>query len=77
MTYEEAQVRKKELNDKVDVASKRLQWFETNAVGLVPDNVRDTPEWKQANDEFNKSFAELREFNAWYVKTFMKKGKRS
>lgn len=75
MNREEAEAYKVEINALVDKHSKRLQQFETNQIGLVPDHIRATEEWKQANQDFNRSFAELRRFNSWYVKTFMKKGK--
>ena len=75
MTREEAEIRKKELNAECDEASATLQKFESNAMGLVPDHVRETQEYQDANKKFKVVFAKLREFNAWYVKEFRKKRK--
>ncbi|MBX9158370.1 hypothetical protein ACTFR8_22490 [Bacillus cereus group sp. MYBK15-3] len=79
MTREEAEIRKKELNDECDEASKALQMFERNTMGLVPDHVRETQDYQDADKRFKVAFARLREFNGWYVKEFRKKrtgGKR-
>lgn len=79
MTREEAEIRKKELNDECDVASENLQRFERNAMGLVPDHVRATQDYQDADKRFKVAFSNLREFNAWYVKEFRRKrtgGKR-
>lgn len=76
MTFEEAKKRKEELNDINTVHSNVLQGFEKNAMGLVSDETRATPEWQQAQKDFNQSFAELRKFNAWFVKEFKRKRSR-
>lgn len=75
MSFEEAKIRKQELNNMVDMHSKALQQFEVNSMGLVPDDVRATPEYQKAQQDFNRSFAELRNFNTWFVKEFRKKKK--
>ena len=72
MTYEEAKVIKNQLEEKNNAYSKILQTFEKNEIGLTPDHIRELPEWKEANNEFKTSFAQLRKFNSWYVKTFKK-----
>lgn len=74
MTFEEAKVISKQLNDKVDADSKALKQFDQyrNSMGLVPDHIRETPEYQTLKNEFNKSFAQLRNFNGWYVKQFKK-----
>jgi hypothetical protein len=77
MNIEEANNYKKQLDDLVDLYSKQLNEFEKGIMGLTPVHVRNTPEWKEANVNYNKAFKELRNFNQWYVKTFMKKRKRS
>ncbi|PLS18937.1 hypothetical protein CVD28_00625 [Bacillus sp. M6-12] len=75
MNLEEAKAHKKELDLINQKHSKILQQFETNGMGLVPDNIRATPEWKKAKQEYDHSFAELRKFNSWFVKEFRKKRK--
>lgn len=73
MTFEEANIKKQEINSINEEHSKVLQQFETNNLGLVTDDIRATQEWKQAKRDFEHSFAELRKFNAWFVKEFRKK----
>jgi hypothetical protein len=72
MTYEEAKAHKLILEKKNNTDSSALQFFERNAMGLIPDHVRETPEWKSAKKAFDSSFAELRNFNGWFVKMFKK-----
>lgn len=73
MNFEEAKAYKQELDSINRTHSEILQQFETNSMGLVPDNIRATPEWKKAKQDYDSSFAELRKFNAWFVKEFRKK----
>jgi hypothetical protein len=42
------------------------------AMGIVPDHIRETPEYQTAKKAVDKNFAELRNFNQWFVKTFKK-----
>jgi hypothetical protein len=75
MTYEEAKVIKQQLNEKVDADSATLKEFDKyglGVMGLTPDHVKEMPEWKLAKQNFEKSFAELRNFNGWFVKQFKK-----
>ena len=63
------------LENALDAADKALKAFDKygkNEMGMTPDFVREMPEWQQAKKEFDKAFAELRNFNGWYVKTFKK-----
>lgn len=39
---------------------------------MTPDHVKAMPEWQQAKKDFDLAFAQLRNFNGWYVKTFRK-----
>lgn len=73
MNFEEAKIKKQELNSINEEHSRKLQQFESNSLGLVSDEIRETEEWKQAKQDFNNSFSELRAFNAWFVKEFRKK----
>lgn len=75
MNLEEANAHKKELEKINRKHSEALQQFKTNSMGLVPDHIRATPEYQQAKQDFDRSFAELRNFNAWFVKEFRKKRK--
>lgn len=72
MNYEEAKLHKQELNEKNILDSANLNAFEKSTMGLTPDHVRESKEWKQAKQDFERSFAELRYFNGQYIKTFKK-----
>lgn len=73
MTYEEAKAHKQKLNEEVDRYSKILNSFEKGNIGLTPDHIKESPEYKEADKAFKIAFSNLRDFNAWYVKEFMKK----
>jgi len=76
MNFEEAKAHKQELDRINSKHSEILQQFETNGIGLVPDHIRATDDYQQAKRNFDRSFAELRNFNAWFVKEFRKKKRR-
>lgn len=73
MTYEEAKTYQQKLEDENKVASIKLREFDklgkTN-LGLTPDHVKALPEWQIAKKESKRAFAELRNFNGWFVKVF-------
>ncbi|PGT89852.1 hypothetical protein [Bacillus thuringiensis] len=72
MTYEEAKAHNRKLDEEYDNASKNIRKFERNAMGLTPDHVRETQEWKDADKRERLAFANLRKFNAWFLKEFKK-----
>lgn len=75
MTYEEAKAYKQKLDEKYDADSDKLKAFEKqgkSSMGLMPDHIRALPEWRNAKKACDNSFAELRDFNGWFFKTFKK-----
>lgn len=72
MTYEEAKLHIKELEKVNDYYSNKLNSFEKGEMGLTPKHVKESPEWQEAKTGFDKTFAELRNFNAYFIKTFKK-----
>ena len=76
MTYEEAKKQKQLLNEKVDLYSKKLNDFPTGKLGLVDESVRNSNEYIEVKNNYDKSFSELRNFNSWYVKEFRKKKRK-
>jgi hypothetical protein len=72
VSFEQARAEHDRLEQEVSTASASLQIFPRGAMGLTPDHVRATPEWRAANGRFKKAFAALRAFNAVYVKMFKK-----
>jgi hypothetical protein len=75
MNYLDAKTYKESLYAKNDKASEELQAFDKlgkSAMGLTPDHVKAMPEWQAAKHTYDVSFAELRAFNGWFMKTFKK-----
>jgi hypothetical protein len=75
MTYEEAKEMKIKLDEINQAHSDKLKEFDQyrNGMGLVPDNIRELPEYQKAKNDYNQSFQKLRNFNGWFVKEFRKK----
>lgn len=73
MTYKDAKAYKQELEEKNDTASKQLNQLSVkNSMGLVPEHVRSSAEWKEAKKKYEVTFSELRIFNDWFLKTYKK-----
>lgn len=68
---------KTQLNEINQAHSDKLNEFNQyrNEMGLVPDYIRNSPEYQKAKNEYNQSFQQLRNFNGWFVKEFRKKKK--
>jgi hypothetical protein len=67
--FEDAKVRRDQLEADVDKAAKRIDAFPKLASGLTPDSAK-TPQWRQARADYDTAFARLRKFNQWFVRTF-------
>ncbi|ASA22730.1 hypothetical protein [Paenibacillus donghaensis] len=75
MIYEEAKANGQKLQKQTNACSDVLKGFNKygkNALGMTPDHVRAMPEWKEAKKAYDESFANLRGFNTWFMKTFKK-----
>jgi hypothetical protein len=72
MNYEEAKAYQPGLINKNTSHSDKLGEFDREGNGLVSEHVKILPEFQEAKKEFNSSFAELRNFNSWFIKTFKK-----
>jgi GH24 family phage-related lysozyme (muramidase) len=51
---------------------KSVEGVGTGTMGLTPDHVKATASYKKAKAKFDWEFANLRAYNAWYVKEFKK-----
>lgn len=58
------------INDAVDAASAALQLFPRGPLGLTPDDVKSTPEWRAAYHQYNHVSQISRKFNGPYFKRF-------
>lgn len=72
MTYAEAKATAANIDAEVSAAEVALRSFPAGPMGLTPDSVRVTPEYRAAKLAFDKSFAKLRAFNGTFTKTFAK-----
>lgn len=74
MNYEEAKAHYKHLLNRVKDTSKSLKVFDIhrNAVGLYPDHIKASPEWKFAKAEFDRIDGESAKYSQWFNKTFKK-----
>lgn len=75
MTYEEAKKMKMELDQKSEEYGMILKDFEKlgcSPLGGVNDEVREMPEYRVALENFNQSFAKVRNYNKWFLKAFKK-----
>ena len=77
MTYEQAREIKEQLTIENDRLSQILHDFvklgeDSVLKGLPTKEIRETKEYKDAVKNFDKSFAELKAFNKWFLKNFKK-----
>ena len=72
MNYPEAKARADALWHALKVTGEALEAFPKGPLGLTPDAVKATPEYKAAKQAFDKAHSELRAFNSWYVKACKK-----
>ena len=75
MTNTEAKVYREALYQAHDVSTrdlKALSGGERGPMGLTPDGIKQTPEWKSAYHLERQAFERLRKHNAYMVKTFKK-----
>lgn len=69
-SYTEAKIVKSQLEAENSIWSKKLSSFPKGPMGLTPDTIKITPEWKEAKENFDKSWKYLRDFNGWFTKKF-------
>lgn len=72
MNYQEAKIVKANLEKEVEVTGSVMQKFPKGAMGLTPDNVKASVEFKTAKRAFDVAFSNLRNFNGQFVKVFKK-----
>jgi hypothetical protein len=71
MTFEEANAKASELWDTSTQATRALDAISGGGpMGLTPDAVKATAEWRALRAESAAAFQRLRTFNAWYVRAF-------
>jgi len=48
----------------------KITGYRSSPMGLTPDAVKETPEWKAAKSKADAAFRALRDYNVWYLKAF-------
>lgn len=71
-TYTEAKIIKSQLEAENSVWSKRLSVFPKGPMGLTPDHIKFSPEYREVKENFDKSWKYMRDFNGWFTKKFKK-----
>lgn len=70
-TYAQAKERQARLDAECSRAGRALKALSGGGpMGLTPEGVRATPAWKAAKRAADVAFAELRKFNATYVRRY-------
>jgi hypothetical protein len=73
MDYATAKTEKAALEIKYRAACKQLASLPgvgSSKMGLTPDEVRQTPEYRAAQDQYRAAFRRLQEYNRWFCKLF-------
>ena len=70
--FEEAKTEQALLEAESDAAGAALKVFPKGPMGLTPDVVRATPEYRAAKARSDKAFQRLRDFNGVFTKRFAK-----
>ena len=62
------------LYTEMNAAAKALKNYDVhrNAMGLTPDSIKSSPEWKVAKASFEQAFQNLRAFNGKHAKAIRK-----
>ena len=72
MTFLELLEKRDDVQITVDTLSESLQKFPKGEMGLTPDTVKNSPEFKEVKSNFNKQFSSLRKLNSFIMKNFKK-----
>ena len=70
MTFEQFKNTQTNLQQLCDATSAELRCFKRNEIGLTPDNIKFSPEFRELKEKYGKAFKDLRDFNGKYLKQF-------
>jgi hypothetical protein len=70
--YQLAKNEKSRLEAAATIASIKLQAYPRNASGITPDSIRNTEGWKADRRKYDAAAAELKKWNAYFLKRFKK-----
>jgi hypothetical protein len=72
-SFEAAKATRDEINARCKRACERLNTIPgvgTGPMGLTPDEIKFSAEYKEAKREADREFARVREFNDWFTKAY-------
>lgn len=74
MDYNEAKLKKEELERTVDELSDELNVFNIyeNGMGLLPESIRESEEYRESKGKYDTVFKILQEYNQWFLKEYKK-----
>ncbi|MFK4131937.1 hypothetical protein ACI2KR_06535 [Pseudomonas luteola] len=72
MNYDEAKAKADELDAAYRYHGNKLKAFPKGALGLTPDDIKSSPEYKAVKRDFDEAFSRLRAFNAFFTRQFTK-----
>ncbi|MNC28828.1 hypothetical protein D3C76_165270 [compost metagenome] len=67
-TFEQAKEKQDQLNAACDTASNTLNKYPVGPMGLTPDNIKATPEYRRDKACFEIAFKALQDYNKWFCK---------
>ena len=70
MTYSEAKRSRDWHEANVRATNLVLDHFAKGALGLTPDEIKNTTAWREAKADYDCRFSQLRAFNQWFVKKY-------
>jgi hypothetical protein len=70
--YADARAKRDALELTVSMHSATLKAFPKGPMGLTPDDIKFGPAYRTAKAAYDRAFAELRDFNAEFVKQYAK-----
>ena len=70
MTYREAKLKRLELDATLNTASRAMRSYPEGDMGLTPDPIKATPEWRADRKAYNEADNALRNFNQQFHRVF-------
>lgn len=72
LTFQQFKSTQAKIQARMEVAGAKLQTYPRGAMGLTPDDVKNSEEYKADKSEYALAFAQLRQLNGTYIKLYAK-----
>jgi hypothetical protein len=70
--YDEAKLERDRLQAEMQSASAIMQTFPRGEMGLTPDHIKASPEWRAARARYQTALSAMQTFNATFIPRFKK-----